>query len=346
MKNIDYTERYSGSPLCLSVLYESPGRKCQLCQKTFKSSSSETWQQHIDSAKHKKNESTLLRKSLSPSKKVGGSPQKNEKKLLLEEKQALELVAKNQKNKAAQLFYDIGVMYSAQGSAAKGRKCLEQCLALLPPINEKTGVARLMIEVKARMIICRMAWGKENSEDFLFQCSRLFHATGAAAPRMQDIMDWRTMKEKVDTWVSGCRKDDVLEKQRMEFCEEFGCRLCSHVSSLDGAVLLLCAKSYQHAFTVFNDLELFGHAAHCLFLYDHEKAQKGSRYRNCVRFCIIHENPMMLRKCLDSMDEKDELWNVVDAVVNFDVSKLEKLSALTEGEGAKKIARDALAKFK
>jgi uncharacterized C2H2 Zn-finger protein len=48
--NIDLTEPWSGTPLCLSVLAESPNLlRCELCRKNFKSSS--TYASHLETTK-------------------------------------------------------------------------------------------------------------------------------------------------------------------------------------------------------------------------------------------------------------------------------------------------------
>ncbi len=320
---VDFTQPYGMAPLAQVALAESPLLRCDLCGKSFKSSV--TLASHQDSAKHKKREAEAQK--LSPAKR---SPVR--KSLAALEQRARQLGGGAQ---AAQAHYDVGMQYAQQGDGADAERCLNRCLALLPPFVP--AVPRVMIEVRARVVLARIGWQTPNwaaAKKQLEVALSLFHNDGKSPIFGSDEMvAVSSMFAAAADWKSACRHAD-LQPHLASLTREWGSRLCAQTACVAGAFLLLCGGHFDYAATVFDQLKWHGHAAECLF--------RMCDWRSCVHHCIIHSNPVLLRKCVDAT-QNGFLKQLTDAVLAWDLLALEVLCCSTSlNDADRATARQAL----
>jgi len=276
---VDFTVAFSLPPLAQAALAQSPLLRCDACKKVFKSN--ETLAAHFDSAKHRRREAELQK--LSPAKR--SSPARNNLASL--EQQATTL----QGARAAQAFFDVGTQHAQHGDASAASRCLQRCLALLPALSESSGVSRVMIEVRCRTLLARMAWSSE-SQQALAQLDRtlsLFHKSGQSPLRLiEENSPFSSLSAAASSWMNALRHSE-LEAHFVPLAREFGARLSAQTPHWAAAALLVCGRHFDFAAAVFDALRLFGHAAECLWLHQDLAA--------CIQSCIVHSNVVLLDKC-------------------------------------------------
>ncbi len=305
----DFTVPYSQSPLALSSMAQSPLLRCEVCKKSFKSM--ETLSAHLDSVKHKKRESEVHK--VSPAKK---SPSKSSS-LSSSEHQASLL----QGSRAAQAFFDVATQYAQIGDASATVRCLQKCLLLLPKISPdaKTSVSRVMIEVRCRTLLARIAWNSGEGTAEIDLACRLFHVQNASPLQLVkegSVFAFAEMDEACEKWRKGLRHAE-LEAHFAPLAREFGSRMCAQTPQMSAAVLLYCGRQFDFAAVVFEGLKLFGHAGECLF--------RQNEIGPCVQLCILHSNLKLLRKCAQA-SAHPVLLQLSDAFCKWDLVALDTLA--------------------
>jgi hypothetical protein len=310
VNSCDFTVAYSLPPLAHAALVQSPLLRCEVCKKSFKSS--ETLSAHYESVKHKKREAELQK--LSPAKR---SPAKRNNTLAALEQQASSM----QGPRAAQAYFDVGVQHAQQGDGASAKRCLVKCLSLLPVIAGLVSVSRVMIEVRCRVILARVAWLSDvrGAMAELDQALSLMHSSNASPFALSKdgcVVSVSHLTEACEHWLRSLRHAE-LEPHFVALSREWGARITGQLCSFSAAGLLMCGRHYDYAAIVFEGLKLFGHASECLFRQNDIGA--------CVQSCILHSNFVLLRKCASSSNHP-VLKQLAEAYSRWDLASLDHLS--------------------
>lgn len=309
---MDYSERWSGAPLSLSALAPSPGLRCELCGKTFRTSA--TYQAHCESLKHRAREAQADQHSpvkKSPTSKSGTSTSNAQIKAALNTPGA----------RGAQALYDIGLEFARTGRGMEAQKCLAQCIQQLPPISSSMG--RVMIEFKARLILSRIAWSTSQTEaqTQLMAAMSTMSQSGhpppvsafEAVPSLAELdilaTEWRASLRLPDLWTSF-----------VAVGREFGARLNAKQVSFPGAALLWIAGSYDFASAAFGGMELFGHLQEALL--------RAGMLEACLDACIAHPNPALQRRLAVAAVGTNalEVRDLALAATAWDLDRLDALS--------------------